>query len=263
MLAKLSAMNQVPNQRARAFEGRVVLVSGARQGIGAAVARAFIGEGARIAAVVRKEEQAPEVEHWLGSAGICLTADVTDEGACRAAVRECEDQLGVCDVLVNAAGIAIAKKFADTDPDTWRRVIATDLDGPYHLIRAALPQMLARGSGAVISIASTAGLEGGRYIAAYTAAKHGLVGLTRALAAEYAGSGVTFNCVCPGYVDTPMTERTIQNIMERTGRSREAALEALLVKQGGRLITAEDVAARCTMLASDAGRSINGEAIVV
>src|SRR5262249_28469153 len=109
----------------------------------------------------------------------------------------------------------------------------------------------------------TAGLEGGRYIAAYTAAKHGLVGLTRALAAEYAGSGVTFNCVCPGYVDTPMTQRTIENIMQKTGRSPEDALQALLVNQGGRLISPEEVAARCTMLASAAGRSINGAAVVV
>ncbi|TMD75606.1 MAG: SDR family NAD(P)-dependent oxidoreductase [Chloroflexi bacterium] len=105
----------------RAFAGQVVLVSGARQGIGAAIARAFIGEGARIAALVHKPEQAQEVEAWLASAGICVTADVTNEGECRAAVRECEDQLGACNVLVNAAGIAISKKFVDTDHrlDCW------------------------------------------------------------------------------------------------------------------------------------------------
>src|SRR5438034_387205 len=107
----------------RAFAGQVVLVSGARQGIGAAIARAFIAEGARIAALVHKPEQAQEVEDWLASAGICVTADVTNEGECRAAVRECEDQLGACNVLVNAAGIAISKKFVDTDEDTWRRLI--------------------------------------------------------------------------------------------------------------------------------------------
>ena len=239
-----------------------MLVSGARQGIGAAIARAFIAEGARVTALVHKAEQVHEVEHWLASAGICVTADVTNERECRAAVRECEDQLGACDILVNAAGIAISKKFVDTDAESWRLVIATDLDGPYHLIRAALPGMLARGSGVVISIASTAGLHGGRYIAAYTAAKHGLVGLTRALAAEYSGSGVSFNCVCPAYVDTPMTERTIDNIVQKTGRSREAALEALLVNQQ-RLISPDEVAAACMMLASEAGRSINGEAIVI
>ena len=242
---------------------QVVLVSGARQGIGAAVARAFIAEGARVAALVRGPQQVREVESWLGSASICAVADVTKEDECRRAVHECEERLGACDVLVNAAGIAVSAKFTDTDKDTWSRVIATDLDGPYHLIRAALPAMLARGSGVVISIASTAGLVGGRYIAAYTAAKHGLVGLTRALAAEYAGSGVTFNCVCPAYVDTPMTQRTIGNIMEKTGRSRDETLQALLSDQGGRLIPPEEVAATCLMLASDAGRSISGEAIVI
>ncbi|HET7466850.1 MAG TPA: SDR family oxidoreductase [Candidatus Dormibacteraeota bacterium] len=240
-----------------------MLASGARQGIGAAIARAFIAEGAQVAALVRKPEQVREVERWLGSAGICAVADVTSEDECRAAVRECEERLGACDVLVNSAGIAISSKFTDIDHETWRRVIATDLDGPFHLIRAALPAMLARGSGTVINIASTAGLQGGRYIAAYTAAKHGLVGLTRALAAEYAGSGVTFNCVCPAYVDTPMTQRTIENIMEKTGRTREETLRALLADQGGRLITPEDVAATCLMLASEAGRATSGEAIVI
>ena len=245
------------------MRGMVVLVSGARQGIGAAIARAFIARGDKVAALLRSSNQAHEVEPWLGSAGICVFADVTDQEECRAAVHDCATRLGECDVLVNAAGIAASGKFSDTDEDTWRRVLATDLDGPYHLIRAALPAMLSRRSGAVISIASTAGLEGGRYIAAYTAAKHGLVGLTRALAAEYAGSGVTFNCICPAYVDTPMTQHTIANIMEKTGRSREAALEALVAGQGGKLVAPEEVAATCVMLASEAGRSVNGEAIVI
>jgi 3-hydroxybutyrate dehydrogenase len=251
-----------PGVRGSALDGKVALVSGARQGIGAAIVRAFVDEGARVAALVRTPDQIAEVELPLESGGICVSADITDEAACRAAVRECEQRLGACDVLVNAAGIAVSAKFVDTDAKTWRRVIATDLDGPYNLTRSVLPAMLARGSGAVISIASTAGLKGAPYVAAYTAAKHGLVGLMRALAAEYASSGVTFNCVCPGYVDTPMTARTIENIMQKTGRSRDAALQALLVTQG-RLIAPEEVAAVCLMLASDAGRSTNGEAIIV
>jgi NAD(P)-dependent dehydrogenase (short-subunit alcohol dehydrogenase family) len=249
--------------RGSGLEGKVALVTGARQGIGAAVVRAFLDEGARVAALVRTPAQISEVELSIGSGGICVSADISDEAACRVAVRECEQRLAACDVLVNAAGIAVSAKFSDTDAGTWRRVLATDLDGPYHMIRHALPAMLARGSGAVISIASTAGLRGAPYIAAYAAAKHGLVGLTRALAAEYASRGVTFNCVCPAYVDTSMTERTIENIVRKTGRSREETLKALVVSQGGRLITPEEVAAVCVRLASDAGRTINGEAIVV
>jgi 3-hydroxybutyrate dehydrogenase len=249
--------------RGSALDGKVALVSGARQGIGAAIVRAFVDEGARVAALVRTPDQIAEVELPLLSGGICVSADITDEAACRVAVRECEQRLGACDVLVNAAGIAVSAKFTDTDAETWRRVIATDLDGPYNLTRCVLPAMLARGSGALISIASIAGLKGAPYVAAYTAAKHGLVGLMRALAAEYASSGVTFNCICPGYVDTPMTERTLENIMQKTGRSRDAALQALLIAQGGRLIAPEEVAAVCLMLASDAGRSTNGEAIIV
>jgi 3-hydroxybutyrate dehydrogenase len=256
----MSGMGQ--SVRGSTLEGKVALVSGARQGIGAAIVRAFIAEGARVAALVRTRDQAAEVEPLIASAGICVFADITDEAACREAARKVEERLGACDVLVNAAGISVSAKFVDTDSATWRRVIATDLDGPYHLIRSSLPGMLARGSGAVISIASTAGLKGEPYVAAYTAAKHGLVGLTRALAVEYARSGVTFNCVCPAYVDTPMTERTIENIVQKTGRSRDEALRALLISQG-RLIAPEEVAAVCLMLASDAGRSINGEAIIV
>ena len=248
--------------RGGALEGKVALVSGARQGIGAAIVRAFIAEGARVAALVRTRDQAAELEPLLASAGICVYADITDEAACRQAVHESDERIGACDVLVNAAGIAVSAKFVDTDVETWRRVIATDLEGPYLLTRCALPAMLARGSGAVISIASTAGLKGAPYVAAYTAAKHGLVGMTRALAAEYATSGVTFNCVCPAYVDTPMTERTIENIVQKTGRSRDAALKALLVAQE-RLITPDEVAAVCVMLASDDGRLINGAAIVL
>jgi NAD(P)-dependent dehydrogenase (short-subunit alcohol dehydrogenase family) len=248
--------------RGGALEGKVTLVSGARQGIGAAIVRAFIAEGACVAALVRTRDQAAEVEPLLAPHGICVYADITDEAACRRAVRESDERIGACDVLVNAAGIAVSAKFVDTDAETWRRVIATDLDGPYHMTRCALPAMLARGSGAVISIASTAGLKGAPYVAAYTAAKHGLVGMTRALAAEYANSGVTFNCVCPAYVDTPMTARTIENIVQKTGRSRDAALKALLVAQE-RLITPDEVAAVCLTLASDAGRLINGEAIIL
>jgi NAD(P)-dependent dehydrogenase (short-subunit alcohol dehydrogenase family) len=165
-------------------------------------------------------------------------------------------------VLVNNAGVGTSQKFTDLDTATWRRTFAVDLDGPFFLTRAALPEMIERGSGAVIAVASVASRVGAPYIAAYTAAKHGLLGLMRALAAEHARRGVTFNCVCPGYVDTPMTEATIANIMGRTGRSREQALAPLLTPQG-RLVTPAEVAAVCVLLASDEGRSINGQAIVI
>src|SRR5581483_11463972 len=225
--------------------GRVALVTGAGRGIGAAIARAFAGEGAVV-----------------GLAARAFVADLSDESACAALVRRVEDGVGPLDVLVNNAGIATSAKFVDTSTAEWRRVMALDLDAPFFLTRAALPGMLARSRGAVINIASVAARAGFPYVAAYTAAKHGLLGLTRALAAEYPASGVTFNCVCPFYVDTAMTETTVANIMARTGRSRDEVLAPLLTPQG-RLVAAEDVAAVCLLLASDAGRSINGQAVNV
>jgi len=190
------------------------------------------------------------------------TLDVTDEAACAAAVRRVEEEAGGLDVLVNNAGIASSHKFTDLDTETWRHILAVDLDGPFYLTRAAVPGMLQRGSGTVIAIASVASRVGGPYIAAYTAAKHGLLGMMRALSAEYARRGLTFNCICPGYADTPMTQQTVENIMARTGRTREEALQPLLTPQG-RLVSPEEVAALCVMLASDAGRGINGQAINV
>jgi NAD(P)-dependent dehydrogenase (short-subunit alcohol dehydrogenase family) len=170
--------------------------------------------------------------------------------------------LGRIDILVNNAGIATSHKFTDIEDEIWERTLRVNLTGPFFMTRAALPGMLHRANGVVIAMASIASKVGAPYIAPYTAAKHGLLGLMRSLSAEYARSGVTFNCVCPSYVDTPMTESAIQNIMQTTGRSRDQAVRALWSPQG-RLIDPEEVAAVCLLLAGPRGRSINGQAINV
>ena len=165
-------------------------------------------------------------------------------------------------MLVNNAGIGAGRKFRDIDEEAWRRTLDIDLTSAFRLTRAALPRMLERKAGSVIAIASVAGKVGVAYAVDYTAAKHGLIGLMRALAVEHARSGVTFNCVCPGYVDTPMTQQTVENIVGRTGRTREDALQPLLTPQG-RLVTVEEVAAVCDFLSSEAARGITGQAINV
>jgi NAD(P)-dependent dehydrogenase (short-subunit alcohol dehydrogenase family) len=241
---------------------RRALITGAGRGIGRAIALAFASQGARVAAAARTIAEIEEVAAACGPQSVAISLDVRSEAACIAAVEECRKAFGSLDILVNAAGIASSQKFTDLTPETWRDIIATDLDGPMSLTRAVLPLMLEIGAGRVISIASTAALTGGRYIAAYSAAKHGLLGLTRALAAEYAPTGITFNCVCPGYVDTDMTARTIANIVSRTGRTAEQARAILLTPQG-RLIDPEEVAQLAVFLASDAGRSINGQALAI
>jgi NAD(P)-dependent dehydrogenase (short-subunit alcohol dehydrogenase family) len=170
--------------------------------------------------------------------------------------------LGRIDLLVNNAGVSSAQKFTSIDDQTWLDTFAVNLNAPFYITKAALPGMLTRRLGCVIAINSIASKIGAAYIAPYSASKHALLGMMRSLAAEYARSGVTFNCVCPAYVDTPMTEKSVQNIMEKTGRSREEAVATLLTPQG-RLIQPEEVAAVCVLLASESGRSINGQAINV
>ena len=237
-------------------------MTGGGRGIGREVALAFARAGARVAVAARTVAEIEGVAVECGGDAIAVPLDVTDEAACAAAVERVERELGGLDVLVNNAGVAASHKFTDLDTATWRRILAVDLDGPFFLTRAAVPGMLARGSGAVIAVASIASKLGAPYVTAYTAAKHGLLGLMRALAAEYARRGLTFNCVCPGYVDTPMTAATVENIMALTGRTREQALRPLLTPQG-RLVRPDEVAAVCLLLASDAGRGINGAAINV
>jgi NAD(P)-dependent dehydrogenase (short-subunit alcohol dehydrogenase family) len=244
------------------LEGRTALVTGGGRGIGREIAMAFAREGARVAVAARSVDEIGAVAAECGGGAVAIPVDVTDEAACAAAVARAERELGGLDVLVNNAGVAASHKFTDVDTATWRRILAVDLDGPFFLTRAAVPGMLARGSGAVVMVASIASKLGAPYVSAYTAAKHGLLGLTRALAAEYARRGLTFNCVCPAYVDTPMTEASVANIMARTGRTREEALRPLLTPQG-RLVAPAEVAAVCVLLASDAGRGINGAAINV
>lgn len=244
------------------LEGQVALVTGGGRGIGKSIAEAFAQAGARVAVAARTRSEIDSVARSLASPSRSIVLDVVDEDSCQCAVDECIQFYGRLNILVNAAGISSSQKFTKLSTATWRKMLAVDLDGPMFMIRAALPGMLGQSSGRVISIGSTASLAGGRYIAAYTAAKHGLLGLTRALASEYASSGITFNCICPGFVDTEMTAQTIQNIVAATRRSPEQAKEALLSPQG-RLISPEEVAAACLWLASDAGRSINGQAITI
>ena len=242
--------------------GQVALVTGGSRGIGRTVAEALARRGATVAVAARTVRDLEEVAAACGGGGMAIELDVGYEEACVDAVERCQEQLGRLDILVNNAGIATSRKFTEVDTDFWRETMRIDVDGPMWLTRTALPGMVAAGAGAVISIASTAGKVGYSYVAPYVAAKHALVGLTRALAVEYARSGVTFNCVCPYFVDTPMLAATIKNIVEKTGMSTEDARRALLNPQG-RLVTPAEVAAVVELLASAAGRAINGQAINV
>jgi NAD(P)-dependent dehydrogenase (short-subunit alcohol dehydrogenase family) len=199
-------------------------------------------------------------EHgWKGAA---FTCDVTDRTAVEALPDRVTRSLGPASVLVNNAGAAASAPFARTDPDLWNTMIAANLTSTYLVTRAFRPGLLERGYGRVVNVASTAGKVGFPYVSAYCAAKHGVIGLTKALAAELATKGITVNAVCPSYVDTPMTDAAIENIVAKTNKSAEEARASLLAANPQhRLITPEEVAAAVVYLTSDAARGINGQAL--
>ena len=248
-------------------ERRVAVVTGAGRGIGAATAHALAEVGYDVVLAARTREQVEREANILTAAGRrakAVICDVTSEASVESLAREAAT-LGRVAVLVNNAGAAGSMSLARTTLDDWNRLLAVNATGAFLCTRAFLPGMVERKSGRVVNVASTAGLTGGKYLAAYSAAKHALVGLTRSAAAEVEGTGVTVNAVCPGFVDTEMTVETVNRIMAKTGRTREEALAAALASAGQtRLIGAGEVAAVVVSLAtSAAGHPPNGETVVL
>ena len=249
------------------LEGRGVVVTGGGRGIGRAVARCLAESGAAVVVSARSREEIEDAAEELRADGLqahAVRCDVANEASVAAMAEEAIERLGTVDILVNNAGIALSNPVKRLPLEEWNQIIAVNATGTFLCTRAFLPGMVDRGWGRIINVASVAGLRGARYIAAYTASKHAQVGFTRALAMEVAGNGITANAICPGYVDTPMTEYSVANIVEKTGVSAEEALERILsLSPQKRLIRPEEIAHVALMLCGDDGEGINGETIVL
>ena len=249
------------------LEGRVALVTGGGRGIGRAIAIALANEGARVAVTARTATEIESVASEIAATGgeaTAVTLDVSDPEAVRRAFGEVRERFGQVDVLVNNAGLGLSALTWRATDELWRTVIETNLSGVFYCMREALGPMVERKWGRVINIASIAGKVGAPYIGAYSASKHGVVGLTRSAALEVALHGVTVNAICPGYVDTPMTDGSVATIIEKTGMSADDARKKLeSMSPQNRIITSEEVAFITLMLAHDDARGINGQAINV
>ncbi len=240
------------------LQGKRALVTGGGRGIGRAIALRLAEGGAHVLVAGRT---AAEIEETAAAAGgVAVPLDVKD----RAAIEALPGRVGAVDVLVNNAGIAGSAPYGRTPDELWDDMLAVNVTSAFLLCRALVPGMVKAGWGRVVNIASNAGLSGYSYTVAYCASKHAMVGLTRALAAEIAKSGVTVNAVCPGWVDTKMTVDAVARIAEKTGRSEGDARRSLeSMSPQGRLVQPEEVAHAVAMLCEEGARGIHGQSIVV
>jgi 3-hydroxybutyrate dehydrogenase len=245
------------------LSGKHALVTGAGSGLGTAIALGLASAGAKVTISGRRQEALDEVARQspLISTVLC---DVTDPASVSSAFDWMREMNGPADIVVANAGAAESVPFHKLDYAAWRRMIDVNLDGVFLTLSAALSDMKEKGWGRLIPIASLAGLRGSAYTAAYSAAKHGVIGLTKSLALEIARSGITVNAICPGYTETPMLERTIANIQNKTGMSREDAENAILSGiPSGQFIKPVEVSEAVLWLCSPHSQSVNGQAIVL
>ena len=239
-----------------------VVITGGGSGVGAELARCFSKAGARVSILGRRPEPLQEVAEPIGA--FATTCDVTDMASVEQALERCRGESGSISIAIANAGTAPSMPFSKMAASDLQQILAVNLVGVFNLWQLALPDMREANWGRLIAIASTAGLKGYPYVSGYCAAKHGVVGLTRALAREVATSGVTVNAVCPGFVETPMLERSIARITEKTGMNEEDAASSLRANNPQkRFVQTEEVASAVLWLSSEASGAINGHALSV
>ena len=246
--------------------GRVALVTGAARGMGACIAAELVAQGCSVALLdLERAQTALQARvSELGKGAMAVVADITDQDQVSRAFAAARERLGRIDILVNNAGIAESAPFARTDLALWQRMLAVNLTGTYLCAREAYSTMAKQDFGRIVNISSTAGLTGIAYVTAYCAAKHGVIGLTRALAREAAKTNVTVNAVCPGYTETELVQDAVANIIAKTGKTEAAARAALVAgNPQGRMIQPEEVAQTVLWLCLPASQSVTGQAIAI
>lgn len=243
------------------LSGKHALVTGGGSGIGAATARRLAALGARVTVLGR---DAAKLEPVAAEVGRAVQADLRDPAAVASAFADATAAFGAVDILINNAGAAASAPFRATTPELWNEMLAVNLTSAFHCARLCVPAMTEAGWGRVVNVASTAGLKGYGYVSAYVAAKHGLVGFTRALAVELARTGVTVSAVCPGFTDTDLVAKSVETLVAKTGRTAEAA-KADLARSNpqGRLVTPDEVASAIVWLCLPENAAANGTVLPV
>ncbi len=243
--------------------GKHALVTGGGTGVGAAIARNLAAEGARITLAGRRREPLEETAAGIPEA-VVVQADVTDEPAVREMFEAARAAHGPLDILVANAGAAESVSLKNTSLALWQNMLSVNLTGSFLCAREAMSDMLDSNNGRIVFVSSTAGLKGYPYVAAYCAAKHGVVGLTRAMASELAKTGITVNAVCPGFTETPLLADSIAKIVEKTGRSDADARKSLVASNPqGRFVQPDEVAASVVWLCGSGAKSVTGQAISI
>ena len=247
--------------------GKTAVITGGGRGVGSATAYALAEAGATVAVAARNEEQVVDVAAQLRSRGyeaFAFRCDVTDHHQVRDLALSAIETMGKVDILINNAGTATSNPLSEVKLTEWNHIMAVNATGTFLCTQAMYPGMVKWGWGRIVNVAAIVGIVGGRDLSAYSAAEHAVVGFTKAIAKEAEGTGVTVNAVCPGYVDTPLTDETVARRMQRTGQAWHEAMDAILEESGQpRLIRAEEVAEVILPLLYDDASDTNGQLVVI